>query len=109
MLYGVDPTCANVDEFVLQHECDQVAGQAGISAFEIAILQESATNEGLDGNYSQSLFPGCRQHLFCSAMPHVVGYRANVEVVAKLLKRLQEKFEREVSAESGEPNLFLLF
>ena len=64
--------------------------------------------ERLDGNYAESLFLGRGQEFFCSAMAHVVRYRADVEVVAELLERLQEQFGREVAAEAGEPNLALL-
>ena len=38
LVKGVDSTCADVNQFVLQHEGDQVTGQAGVSAFEIAIF-----------------------------------------------------------------------
>ena len=45
LLYGVDPACADVDKFTLQHKGYHVAGKAGVGAFEIEILQKSAPCE----------------------------------------------------------------
>ena len=71
-------------------------------------FKQRSAGEGLDRDHAQVLLLGRRQDRLGRAVPHVVGHRADVEVVAELVERLEEQLGREVAAEPGEADLALL-